>query len=222
MFSFDMASWLPAAQQQLFARLARRRTYRASQTIYTQGEAGEEMFRIIEGSVRLSVLGLDGREVTFLLFGPGDCFGVSSLVDGAPRPQTAEALTGVTIEAIDRAAFAELRQSGRAFDEALLRLLATQMRAVSIFYTEAQLASLRQRVLRRLDEAMNSFGTEGEGGMRLSLRLSHTELAAMVGSSRQSVGKILQQLQAEGLIRIEYGNILILDLAAFRDGIDDT
>jgi len=172
------------------------------------------MFRLIEGSVRLAVIRSDGREAVFMLFEPGDCFGDSSLVDGGARPQTAEALTNVWVDVLDREAFALLRAKFRAFDDALLKLLAKQMRMVSEQYTYSNLHDLRSRVAARLVEAARSFGTEVDGGTRLTLRLNQSELAAMAGASRQSVNKVLQRLQSEGLVTIEYGNVLVRDLSA--------
>lgn len=215
---FDFTQWMEPDVRQAFSAVVRKRTIPAGSTIYGEGTSGTEMYRITSGSVRLSVTGLDGRQATFLLFGPGDAFGISSLVDGAVRPQTAEAMTAVELEILDGAAFSRLRRTYRNLDEAIIRLLATQMRAVSSFYAEAQLADLRERVERRIAEAVRSFGAADAEGVRLSLRLSQSDLASLVGSSRQSVGKVLQTLQAEGLIRIEYGNVLVLDPGRMTGG----
>ena len=207
---FDFTRWMTPEALAAYSVAVRRRTFAAGANLYLEGEPGAEMYRIVRGSVRLSVMGPEGRQATFLLFGAGAAFGVSSLIDGGPRPQTAQALTEVDVEILDSAAFGRLRMASRAFDDALLRLIAQQMRVVSGFYAQAQLADLRERVVRRIRETMRTFGAADDEGTRLSLRLSQSDLAALVGSSRQSVGKILQALQAEGLIRIEYGNILVL------------
>lgn len=208
---FDFTTWMGPQVAADFAAAVRPRAYPSGATIYGEGDAGAEMYRIRQGTVRLLVTGLDGRHATFLMFGPGDAFGISSLIDDVPRPQTAEAVTAVELDVLDRAAFERLRRGGRDFDTACLKLLSTQMRAVSGFYAGAQLADLRERVERRISDAVRAFGAADAEGVRLSLRLSQSDLASLVGSSRQSVGKVLQTLQAEGLIRIEYGNVLVPD-----------
>jgi CRP/FNR family transcriptional regulator len=74
---------------------------------------------------------------------------------------------------------------------------------------------MSSRVAGRILDATRSSGTESEAGSRLSLRLPQTDMAHMVGASRQSVNKVLQNFQTQGLITIEYGKILVHD----REGI---
>ncbi len=190
-----------------------RRRYRAGQWIYSQGDDGTEMFRILEGSVRMSIKRSDGREVVLVLFQPGDCFGDSSLIDGEPRPQSTEALTDVLVDVIERTRFDALRVNCHGFDAVLLKLLARQMRIVSEHFGTSNLDGLHSRVAARVMVAMHSFGVRHEDGIRLSIRLSQTELATMVGASRQAVNRVLRKFQADGVIHIEYGNLLVLEPA---------
>jgi CRP-like cAMP-binding protein len=214
--SFDIQQWMDPATIGAFNAALRPRRFRAGQLIYIQGEPGAEMYRIESGSVRLSVAREDGREVVFLIFEPGDCFGNSSLVDGGARPQTAEALTDVLLGVIDRPAFVRLREDTTSFDDALLNLLARQMRVVSNHYVDSSLNDLRARLAARIVTAARTSGTLGTDGGGLSVRLSQAELASMVGVSRQSVNKMLQRFQREGLISADYGQILVKDLAALE------
>lgn len=214
--TFDMLQWMDAEVAQAFKSAAFRRDYAAGQVIYVQGDPGAEMYRLISGSVRMSVSRGDGREVIYILFEPGDCFGDSSMVDHGPRPQTAEAQTDVVLDVIDMPSFKRLRERHRGFDDALLKLLARQMRVVSAYLEEATLDDVGSRVARRILDAMRSFGTGVEGGMRLSLRLAQADIAHMVGASRQSVNRVLQRMQKQGLLTIEYGNILVHDPEGIR------
>lgn len=213
--AFDLLQWSDADTAAAFARAAKRRSFGAGQVIYAQGEDGSEMFRIVSGLVRLSVGRSDAREVVFLFFEPGDCFGVSSLIDGGPRPQTAEADTGVALEVLDLTAFRRLREKHRSFDDALLRLLAIQMRTISGRYADTSLNGLRARIATRIIETARPRSDAG-GQIQFTLRLSQTELAAMVGASRQSVNKELQRLQTEGLVGLEYGNVVVHDAPALK------
>lgn len=215
---FDMLQWMDAEVAQAFKEACVRRHYAAGQVIYLQGDPGEEMFRLISGSVRMSSSRSDGREITFVLFEPGDCFGDSSMVDDGPRPQTAEARTDVVLDVIDMPSFKRLRERHRRFDDALLKLLASQMRTLSLHFVEVNLDDLDARVARRILGAIRSFGTAAaDGGTRLTLRLPQADIAHMVGASRQSVNKVLQRFRKDGLISIEYGNIVVHDADGIRD-----
>ena len=210
--SFDFFQWLSPAAQIAFKAASHRRRYAHGQTIYLEGEEGDEMFRVDSGSVRLSVSWDDGREVLFILVEPGDCFGVSSLADCGPRPQTAEAQGQVELSVLNRPAFDRLRMEWREFDAALLRVLSRQMRLVSGYLVDAHLAQLSARVAARIVEAANSFGVSTDGGIRLAINLPQSELASMVGASRQRVNQVLQKFRAQGLISVEYRSLIVLDI----------
>lgn len=214
--TYDMLQWMDAEVAQAFQAACVRRHYAAGQIIYLQGDSGQEMYRLISGSVRMSVSRSDGREIIYAMFEPGDCFGDSSMVDDGPRPQTAEARTDVVLDVLDMPSFTRLRERHRRFDDALLKLLASQMRTLSTHFAEASLDELGARVARRILDAIRSFGTAADGGTRLTLRLPQVDIAHMVGASRQSVNKVLQRFRREGLITIEYGNIVVHDPEGIR------
>jgi CRP/FNR family cyclic AMP-dependent transcriptional regulator len=203
---FDIFQWLPAEVRDEFTKAARRRRCLKGELIYIQGEPGEHMYRLLSGAVRLSVARSDGRELLYLLFEPGDCFGVSSLVDGESRPQTAEAGSDLEMLVVDRRAFNRLRTEHREFDDGLL----------SGFFADAHLDDLTARVASRIVAAARSFGMPGVGGINLSVRLSQAELALMVGASRQAVNKVLQQFQKDGLVSINGVRFKIHSLDGLR------
>lgn len=209
--SFDLLNWTSVATRAAFVAAAGACRVPAGRLIYQQGDPGGEMFRVVEGAVRLSVSRGDGKEIIFLFFEKGDCFGVSSLIDGEPRPQTAEAVTPTVLQVIDAASFARLRESHHDFDGALLKLVTLQMRVVSLHFIEASLSDLTGRVGARLIEYARPVP-----GKPPTVRMPQNELAALVGASRQSVNRVLQQMQAHGLIAIDYNTIEIVDQERLR------
>ena len=210
--AFDICRWMDPLASAAFDAAVRLRSYRAGQVIYRQGEPGNEMYRIVSGSVRLSVGSSDGREVVFVIFRDGACFGDSSMVDGGVRPQTAEAIGDTSVQMLDRAGFEALRRDHARFGDAMMRLLAAQMRAISEQFVDISLNDLATRIL----QSARAVDVRGDGEMRLALRLPQSELASMVGASRQSVNKSLQRLQRDGLIVIDYNVIQVRDAEGLR------
>lgn len=206
---FDIYPWLPEEVRHAFEKAATLRRYGSGELIYAEGDEDRRCFRLLKGNVRLSVTKADGRQLLYLMFEPGDCFGTSSPVDGEPRPQTAEAGSDVEVLVLSCHALNTLRAAHREIDDALLRLLARHMRVLSSYFADSALNDLPSRVASRIVRAARSFGVSGHSGIRLSIGLSQAEIALMVGSSRQSVSKVLQQFQKDGLITIEYGNLSI-------------
>lgn len=128
----------------------------------------------VEGSVRLSVTRADGRELLYLLFEPGDCFGVSSLIDAESRPQTAAASRDLKLQFLNKAAFDELRMRHRAFDDALVRLATRHMRLLSGLFADASLQDMSARVATRILAVAHSFGRPDEDGTELSIKINQT------------------------------------------------
>src|SRR5580704_9268398 len=178
---FDMVQWMTPQVRAAFHASASRRRLSAGQIIYVFGDAASEMYRIVSGSVRLFATRSDGREVVFLRFQPGDCFGEASLIDSETRPQTAQAVTDVELEVIDAAAFRRLRGAYREFDEALLRLLSQQMRFANSLFIDLSLNDLLGRIAGRILEAAQA-SRPSDGAGTLDLPLSQAEIASMVGA----------------------------------------
>jgi CRP/FNR family transcriptional regulator, cyclic AMP receptor protein len=213
---FDILQWLPKEARIEFNATARRRRCVRGELIYSQGEPGSEMFRLVSGAVRLSVTRSDGRELLYLLFEPGDCFGVSTLIDGDARPHTAEAGKNLELQVLGRTAFNRLRAGYREFDDALLRLVTRHMRLLSGFVSDANLQDISARVASRIVAAARSFGKPCEAGIELAISLSQAELGLMVGGARQTVNRVLRQFQRDGLLSVRNGRLVIHSLEGLR------
>lgn len=213
---FDILQWMEPAASEAFRGALRRRSYPAGQLIYLQGDVGREMYRLASGSVRLSATGSDGREVVLLRFESGDCFGEASLIDKYTRPHTAEALSDVELDVLGAEAFDAIRLEYRSFDAALLQLLSRQMRFSSNLFMDLSLNALPRRIARRILRAAETSDDSYRISAPLKLPLSQAEIAAMVGASRQTVNRILRQMQAEGLLFTEYKNLVVRDLDRLR------
>ncbi|AMK21104.1 CRP/FNR family transcriptional regulator [Sphingobium sp. TKS] len=174
------------------------------------------MFRIVSGSVRLSVMGEDGRDLLYQLFGPGDCFGTSSVIDGEPRPQTADAHEDVELQLLDRTTIDRLRLTHFEINSALLKLLSRHMRLLSDHFAGATLNEVSFRLAQRLTDIAQTFGETNTEGIALSTRLSQSELAAMVGTTRQTVNRMLQRFQEQGWLSIRNGAIVLTNLPALE------
>lgn len=218
---YDLTQWLSPQSIAAFDRAARPRRLAAGARIYTQTDPGHELLRIVSGSVRISVMGADGRELLHQLFGPGACIGTSSLIDGDPRPQSAEAFEDVELQVISRQAFNQLRADHPDFDGAVLNLLARHMRLLMDYFAGAALDGVELRLAQRLVDMADDFGIAHGDGIALPARLSQSELALMVGAARQTTNRVIGQFNQQGLVRLDRGQIILCDLPGLR-AIADT
>lgn len=207
----DILQWLSPEVRTAVASAAVRRRVGAGGFIFQHGDSGSAMYRVLEGTVRLSLMRVDGYQMIYALLGPGECIAASSLIDNHPLPQTAEALDDVQLQVIGMGAFTKLREDYREFDNALLHLFARRLRTLSIHIGTARLADLSSQIVLRLLEL-----AKRDSRGRLIATVTHTELAMFVSVSRQSIHRVLKTLTTEGLIALHYGSIELLHLEGLK------
>ena len=208
---YDLFRWLPNEVREAFMQAAKPRFVQEGQIIYQQGDIANEMYRIVSGAVRLTSMQIDGRELMYTLFVARDTFGYSSLIDRHGLPHTAEAQTPVHLQVLSRDAFMGLRRKYEAFNEALMQTLCIHVRGLSTSVSDAVLEDLPQRLARRLLE----IARQAEDNAA-TIPLSQTELALLMGVSRQTVHKFLKMFEDEGLVRQSYGAVVLPDLRALK------
>jgi CRP-like cAMP-binding protein len=209
--SFDIFQWMSAEAQEAFTLASRRRQFADGNRIYSQSEFGHEMYRIVSGAVRMSVLRRDGREALYLVLEPGDCFGTRSLLDEAPRSHTTSAKGEVELQVLRRESCDRLRAQHPSFTDGLMRVISRHVRLLSEFFASSALDELSCRVAQRLLKTHKVRVIHGHD-IHLTIDLSQSEIASMVGASRQAVNRVLRVFQQQGIIQIERRGLSVLDL----------
>jgi CRP/FNR family transcriptional regulator, cyclic AMP receptor protein len=200
-----------------FTAAASTRVVPAGDRIYTQDDRKRVLYRIMEGRVWLSYTRIDGRELLYQPVGPGQCLGISGLIDSDPLPQSATARSDVTLQMLDREAFTRLRRAHSCVDEAIMRSVLRDVRLLIGELAEAALDDLPSRVARRL----LLIAVPGPRDTMI-VDLPQFELAAMFGVSRQSLNKVLRGFEEEGLVQVAYGEVRVLDPDLLRRRSIDT
>ena len=160
-------------------------------------------------TVRIGVPSRDGREAVFNLIRQGEVFGEIALFDGRPRTATATAMTDCELMVIDRGNFVNLLENQPEIALKLIGVLCTRLRHTSeqvedILFGDLseRLAKLLLRLTRRIE-----FEASGSNGRIL---ITQREIGQMIGSSRESTNKQLQEWKGRNWIRIERGSITVL------------
>ncbi|WP_309570236.1 Crp/Fnr family transcriptional regulator [Deinococcus sp.] len=179
-------------------------------------DAAETLFIVMRGSVRLYRLGSGAREVTLDVHGPGDLLGVSSLRQGAPYGMYAEAMDEAEALLLGQDVLARVRQSQPSVAVALGEQLTRQTRGVQERLSGLVFLEVSQRLaLALLNLAEREGGWPPGGTLALKDRVSHQDLAHVVGSTRETITKLLGDFRSRGLLDIGYRRIVLTD----RDGL---
>ena len=186
------------------------------EALYRRGDAGESMIVIVSGRVKISNVTDDAREVVLNFLGPGDLIGEMAALDGGRRSADATALEAVEgILFYRRDMIATLERHPKAL-LGIVGELARKLRMTSamIEHGALQMSGRAARGLLRLAE---QHGREAGDGTRLDIKLSQKDLGSYLGLSRENTSRELGRLREAGLIRVEGGEIVIID----RDGLEE-
>lgn len=200
----------------------RRVQFEPGQMIFSRGDPGRDLYLVLEGRIRLSVLTSEGRELSFDHSGPGHIFGEIATLDGGERTAGATAITRVQAMALPQEVMIELIGRHPQVAIATIRFLCQRLRdtdqkfeAVALYRIEARLARLMLSFL-KLQQPATSKTAEA----RLDLGMSQSELGLLIGASRPKVNIALTALEDMGAIT-KAGSGYICDVEALK-GVADT
>lgn len=203
----------PPANKAVIACM-RPRHYDDGEAVYALGEEGSELYLIESGRVRFCNYTSRGKEIEFAELREGDCFGELSLIDGLYRPHCTFAAGPTALRVLHKRDFDLLCVEYPEIFRQLTRLMAHHLRQAYTMIEDATVLPMKDRLARLLSRLAYSFGKAEHAGATLLEGVTHESLARMLGSTREGVSRELKQLETAGLIRREYGKILIPDLAA--------
>lgn len=208
---------LDAATLQRLARRSLLRSFKPEEVIFRAGTPGESMMVVARGTVRITAMAPTSREVILTDLQAGDVFGEIGLLDGAGRTADAHALTQVSLLVLERR---ELLEVMRAEPDLAIALLCARLRRSDARMMDIGFLPLPPRLARTL---LRLSAGEGRVAGRPPewLANSQSELADMVGASRENVNRCLRLWQSDGLIGLEKGWIVLRDIEALR-GIAET
>ncbi len=199
----------------LAARL-RPRQYRVGTTIFHRDDSGTALHVIERGTVKLMLPSPEGREVTVELLGADDFFGELALLDGGPRSASAIALEATDTLTLERDQFAALLEAHPQVALRLLGVLGERLRRADDLIGDLLFLDLPGRLAKQLLALAEERGSATPRGVRIDLRLSQSELAAMVGATRESVNRCLNAYAERGILDFDRETITLRDLAVLR------
>ena len=187
-------------------------TVNKGQTLFQEGEPGDRLYVVTEGTIKLSHASGDGRESLLMVLGPGDMFGELSLFDPGPRTATASAVTDSKVLGLGNTDLNPWLAGRPEVAKALLKALAHRLRRTNETMSDLVFADVPGRVAKALLELGEKFGTKTNDGLYVHHDLTQEELAQLVGASRETVNKALADFVGRNWLRLDGRAVVILDL----------
>jgi CRP/FNR family cyclic AMP-dependent transcriptional regulator len=173
---------------------------RRGTTIYRQGDDADALHVIITGKVKICCRAGDGRERLLEIRGPTEILGAISVLDGGPRTATAAAVTDVWTASADRDTVRGWMIERPQIVERLMKLLAVRLRRASNHLVDVTYDDVPGRVAKELLHLAQRFGTQRGDLWHVRHDLTQTEIAQLVGATRESVNKALCDFVSRGWI----------------------
>jgi CRP-like cAMP-binding protein len=194
-------------------------TYPAGQQFHSPYQAGDHLYLLQRGRVRLYKLSPEGRTLTLAVLEPGTLFGEMMLIGQHIHDSYAEAMTDCTIALLRRDVLHALLQSNPHVAQSFLDLMGQRLRELETKLADIAFKSVPQRlasVLVGLAGLADGAATAASSAPSV-VRYTHQQLAEMIGSYRETVTKTIGEFREAGLIRVDDDTIHLTNLEELRE-----
>lgn len=184
--------------------------YPAKTSIFDQGDPTRLVYLVKKGKVRISRLTPDGKEVTVAILGAGDIFGEETLFTKSERTTIATTI-GETLLCTARAEdLFELISHDPELALNVAKIVHERLNDASATIEDLAYARVPERLLHLFERLAAEHGVPVADGTRIDVRLTHADVASLIGSTRETVTLELANLTREGRIRSESGTFTLL------------
>ena len=192
------------------AGITQEKTFPKKSIIFHEGDRGDTLYILKSGRVKISKITEDGREKTLALMQPGEFFGEMAIFDEQPRSATAEVLDEqAVVYTLAKRDFERLIIEHPTIALKIMRDLTRRIRLVNQQVEDLAFKDVHERVASTLKNLAEVEGRPIGSKVLINLKMTHQDLANMVGSSRETVTRALNRLQDEGIISISHQQITI-------------
>ena len=194
------------------AHLGKRRTCKKGEYLYRQGETDTRFYFLLRGHVQISSSREDGSEFVLEVMGQWAVCGEGSAFDGKPRFTSA-----VCIEDSEAIIFdaEDMKHAFRDYPElavALLRITALKQRILAVRAQYLASPKPEARIAELLHRLVGLYGTKDDTTIVIGISLTHEQMAAMTGTTRVTVTRVLKRLTEQGVLQIKGKQLRVLDL----------
>jgi len=168
------------------------------------------LFVLLEGEAKVVLTGSEGREAVIAFLSEGDFFGEMSLLDGDPRSATVRASGETRLLFLKRDSFFELLRTFPEIAISMLAELSTRLRNANRKISALALSPVNARIAGALLQLAELRGVRVRGQVIIRDRPTQQEIADMANTTRETVSRVLSQLQKDGLISVEGRDLLLL------------
>jgi CRP/FNR family transcriptional regulator len=208
-------SWLEEEELQNLAMRSEMASCKRNTRLFFAEETSDNIYLVKEGRIKLLRANAEGREMILDILGPGEIFGELALVDEEYRSHSAEAVDDALVCIISRQDFEGILQRHPEMALRVLKLIGLRRRELEMRIEDLVFQPLAGRLaLGLLWQAQRHGVSENDGSIRIPL--TQSDLANLIGASREAVAEQLKEMKALGLLKTSYRNIRVMAVDSLK------
>ena len=211
---------LSSGELEKLEKLTSRKRFPSQTAIFFQDDPSDSLYVVLSGSAKVFRTSEDGRDRIMTTLRAGDAFGELAMIEGQPRSATVETLEPTELLSLSRQDFSRFASEHPDFLYKLLQSMCERVRKINEDVLDLSFKDVPYRVLRLLSQLLSRHGESGSEGWRIKMPLSVRDLSSMVGSNTETVGRLLDRYESEGLVRRQDENWVIPDQGALTRALE--
>jgi CRP/FNR family transcriptional regulator len=220
--NLDFIQELTEDQKAFFYKKAYKKSYPKNSVIFSPGDTGNLIYYVVSGRVKIYNLSIGGKEIIYWFCNPKDLFGLAELCGAEMRAVFAEAVEDTQTLTINKINFVELINNNPQISLYFMRLYGSRIRQAHETIRDLVASDVPSRLAQLLIKLSQISGELDCDRIMLKNKLTHQELANMIGATRTTVTEIINHFKRDGLIKYDSGKITILNLKQLTELIDSS
>jgi len=224
-----MSSMIPFLQQiPLFAQLdesellrladiAIVRTYRKNANVFMEGDPKQAVFFIHKGIIKIYKIDSDGNEQIVSFLKEGDMFPHTGFFDNSPYPATSTIVEAAELFVIPIQAFEQLMLDVPTIAVKVMRVMGEKLREFQSKLQAFVTQDVNRRIISFLVRMADNHGQLSGNQLKIDIPMTHQEFANMVGTTRETVNRVMNNLKKEGIIEMNRQGIVIYDMKRLKE-----
>ncbi|MGB1274865.1 MAG: Crp/Fnr family transcriptional regulator [Nannocystaceae bacterium] len=187
------------------------REIKRRQVVYLPGDPGESVFFLVGGRVKCSKVSRDGKELTLSYRGAGNMFGELGALDSSPREEMVEAMKNAIMLEVPAELFRKLLQENAALCFAFATVVGQRRRDMEKKLEHLAFGDVHAKLASLLLDLDRDYGLDTDIGREIDLKITHQEMANLIGSTRETISTTLAQFKKKGLLHLSGRTVTLLD-----------
>lgn len=187
--------------------------------IYLPADYANGVLLLAKGRVKIGSFTEEGKQTILTFIEPGELFGELALMGTEEREEYAEAVEKSTVLLIPNEVMQQLLAENPTISLGITKLFGLRRQRIERRLKYLLFRSNRERLIHLLLELAEQYGQRTGAGVELRIKLSHQDLASIVGSTRETVTVVLGELQAEGRLQLGRRKIILTDMAQLAESV---